>query len=88
MFDNKGRGSIWKNEKKLTDNHPDFTGTYTDEAGIEFWVSAWKRKPDAKEKAPALTFAMQLKQKPEATPNKAPQGQDNQDQEFDDDIPF
>ena len=60
-FDRTNRGSIWKNEKKTTDGHPDFTGSYTSESGIEFWVSAWKRKDGANPKAPALTFSMKPK---------------------------
>jgi len=61
-YDNSNRGSIWKNEKKQTESHPDFTGTYTDENGKEYWVSAWKRKPDAKPKAPALSFSLKAKE--------------------------
>ena len=45
-FDNTNRGAIWKNEKKETEKHPDFTGSL-DVNGVEFWVSAWKRKADA-----------------------------------------
>ena len=26
-YDDRNRGSIWKNEKKTTDKHPDFTGS-------------------------------------------------------------
>ena len=56
-FDNTNRGSIWKNERKETDKHPDFTGSINVE-GKEFWLSAWKRKPVAKENSPALTFGV------------------------------
>jgi len=59
-FDNTNRGSIWKNEKKETEKHPDFTGTANLD-GVEVWVSAWKRKPGASEKAPALSFAFTRK---------------------------
>lgn len=60
-YDNKNRGSIWKNERKETDTHPDFTGTYTDANGAEHWVSAWKRKEGAASNAPALTFSLKPK---------------------------
>jgi hypothetical protein len=59
-YDNTNRGSIWKNDKKETDNHPDFTGSLNVD-GTEYWVSAWKRKPDASEKAPALSFSVKPK---------------------------
>ena len=83
-YDNTNRGSIWKNEKKLTENHPDFTGSLNVD-GKEFWVSAWKRKPDAKEGSPALSFAVSEK---EQKPNQSSQNF-QQPQELDDsDIPF
>ena len=77
-FDNTNRGSIWKNDKKETEKHPDFTGSLNVD-GVEYWVSAWKRKPDANPKAPALSFSIKPK---EAAPAKTP--------DFDDalDIPF
>ena len=78
-YDNTNRGSIWKNAKKTTENHPDFTGSLNVD-GVEFWVSAWLRKPDANPKAPALSFS--VKQKEETQP-AAPMAK-----AFDDDIPF
>lgn len=88
-FDNKGRGSVWKNDRKTEDTHPDFTGTYTDDNGREFWVSAWKRNPDAAPKAPALTFSLKPKEqkftKPESGPQRArPSIKD----EMEDEIPW
>lgn len=84
-FDNRGRGSIWKNDRKEKDTHPDFTGSYMDLDGTEFWVSAWKRKEGAAAKAPALSFSMQRKNedaKPVSNGRKAPADDMN------DDIPF
>lgn len=60
MYDNTNRGSIWPNQKKETENHPDFTGSL-DVDGKEYWVSAWKRKPGAKENSPSLTFSIREK---------------------------
>ena len=69
MYDNKLRGSIWKNDKKEKETQPDFTGSYEDENGVEFWVSAWKSKADAKPNAPALSFSMKPKEeKPQTAP--------------------
>ena len=79
-YSNENRGSIWPNQKKETDNHPDFTGTLNVE-GVEFWVSAWKKKPDANPKAPSLTFTVKAKdEKPKQS----------EAQPFDDDldVPF
>jgi len=82
-YDNTNRGSIWKNEKKETEKHPDFTGSLNVE-GVEYWVSAWKRKPDASVKAPALSFSIKIKdaQKQQHIPAQTVAT------DFDDDIPF
>lgn len=80
-YDNTNRGSIWKNDRKEKDTHPDFTGTLNVN-GEEFWVSAWKRKPDANPKAPALSFSVKPKEEQKAAPPK------EQPADFDDDIPF
>ena len=77
-YDNTNRGQIWMNDKKTTPNHPDFTGSL-DVNGVEYWVSAWKRKPDANPKAPALSFSVKPK---EAQPEPKPEP------DFDDPIPF
>ncbi len=85
-YDNKNRGSIWKNEKKETDTHPDFTGTYVDAGGVEHWVSAWKRKEGAAPKAPALTFTLKLKEaKAQPAQGAAPR---KASEDLDDVIPF
>ena len=61
-YSNENRGSIWRNERKTSDTHPDFTGTLNVD-GVEYFVDAWKRKPDASEKAPALSFKVKRKDK-------------------------
>ena len=81
-YDNSNKGSIWKNEKKTTDKHPDFTGSLNVN-GVDFWVSAWKRKEGQSQKAPALSFA--IKPKEEETPQKRTGGTFSQ---LDEDIPF
>ena len=58
---NTNRGSIWMNDKKDTENHPDFKGSLNVN-GQEFWVSAWKRKEGANPKSPALSFSIQAKE--------------------------
>jgi len=80
-YDNTNRGSIWKNDKKETDRHPDFTGSLNVN-GVEFWVSAWKRKADASPKAPALSFSIKPKDESQSVTPDAPR------EDFDDSIPF
>jgi|SRR5687768_16938952 len=60
-YSNENRGSIWKNDKKETDKHPDFTGSLNVN-GVDYWVSAWKRKEGANPKAPALSFTVKPKE--------------------------
>lgn len=67
-YDNTNRGSIWKNDKKETDKHPDFTGSLN-VGGVEYWVSAWKRKEGASPKAPALSFQVKPKDEQKTAAN-------------------
>jgi hypothetical protein len=95
-YDNTNQGAIWKNEKKETATHPDFTGSLNVD-GVEYWVSAWKRGPAAKEKAPALKFSIKAKEERHAQGMQQAKEQVNRENvyvddkgDFDDlsDIPF
>jgi len=86
-YSNENRGSIWKNEKKETEKHPDFTGSL-DVDGVAYWVSAWKRKPDASEKAPALSFSVKRKDEAPQRERKAAPAAPPADDFADDEIPF
>ena len=44
QFDNRSRGVLFKNDRKSEDKHPDYTGTYTDADGREFFLDAWVRE--------------------------------------------
>ena len=59
-YDNTNRGAIWKNDKKETENHPDYTGSL-DVGGQEYWVSAWRKSSD-NPKAPVLSFSIKSKE--------------------------
>lgn len=82
MTDRDNTGAIWKNEKRATDRHPHFTGQALI-GGVEYWVSAWKREPDAKPNAPALRFSLMPKEQQKQESQKSTPPLD-----FDDDIPF
>ena len=84
-FDNTNRGAIWKNDKKETEKHPDFTGSLNVN-GVEYWVSAWKRKADASDKVPALSF--NIKPKEDKARQYEKEQKDNARDDFDDQIPF
>ena len=72
-FDKTNRGSIWKNDKKEKDTHPDFTGSLN-VGGVEYWVSAWKRKEGAAAKAPALSFSIKPKEEQSISQRAMPKG--------------
>jgi uncharacterized protein (DUF736 family) len=39
-YDNTNRGALFRNDKKVTENHPDYTGK-VNVAGKDLWLSAW-----------------------------------------------
>ena len=84
-YDNTNRGQIWRNENKERDTHPDFKGS-VDVEGVEYWVSAWKRKEGANPKAPALSFSIQKKEARQEPDTHADYG--NRDTDLDDSVPF
>lgn len=92
-YDNTNRGSIWRNEKREKDTHPDFTGSLNVN-GVEYWVSAWKRKEGAAAKAPALSFSVKPKEdQPQQSISqrampKGPAGHARINDDLDDSIPF
>ena len=45
-FSNVNRGSLFKNDKKLEDRHPDMNGTINID-GTEYWISGWKKTSKA-----------------------------------------
>ena len=74
-------GAIWKNDRREADTHPHFRGQATID-GVEYWVSAWKRDPDAKPNAPALKFSFRVKEQKRSSQASAPAD------DPDDDLPF
>ena len=84
-YDNTNRGAIWQNDRMREGKQdPQFTGSLNVD-GVEYWVSAWKRKPDAKQGSPSLSFSVNKKEANKA-PNPGNQAQPADD--FEDDIPF
>ena len=74
-------GALFKNNRKETDKHPDYTGNATID-GIEYWVSAWIKEPSGKSggKWMSLAFKPKVDSRKPVAPPKQPS--------IDDDIPF
>jgi uncharacterized protein (DUF736 family) len=45
-FDSTNRGSLFKNDKKTEEKHPDMSGTININ-GTEYWISGWKKQSKA-----------------------------------------
>lgn len=74
-------GSLFKNEKRETDKHPNMQGSALIN-GVEYWVSAWT-KEGAKGKWQSLAF------KPKERDEKpAPEPRRGRRDEDDSDVPF
>lgn len=43
QYDNRNSGTLFVNDRKATDRHPDYNGTFTGPDGVEYWVSAWTK---------------------------------------------
>lgn len=48
-------GSLFKNDRKESDRHPDYTGKVMVD-GRMYWLSAWVKRPDGK--APFFSLAL------------------------------
>lgn len=55
-----GQGSIFKNDKKTEDKHPDYKGSLMTPDGQECWVSVWVKRPEGKQ--PYFSLSIQAKE--------------------------
>lgn len=81
-YDNTNSGALFKNNKKQTEKHPDYTGTIN-VGGQEFWISSWIKESAKGVKYMSLSVSPKEEQKtaPPAKPEPAPVDDD-------DSIPF
>lgn len=71
-------GSLFKNDKKISDNSPQYTGTITID-GVDYWQSAW-----VKESKNGLKFFSQSFKRKDAPANQP----ETPKLIMDDDLPF
>lgn len=75
-------GSLFANDRKETENHPDYTGQALI-AGTDYWLSAWKKKSQGGKTY--LSFSFKAKQDGGDTRAAAPASAYDDDDES---IPF
>lgn len=81
MYDNTNTGALFKNSKKETEKHPDYTGTI-DVDGTEYRLAAWIRTSKAGTKYMSLAVSNQEQAA------KKPQKAQEASGAFSDDVPF
>jgi hypothetical protein len=84
QYDNSNRGVLFKNDRKETDNHPDYTGKI-DIDGTEYFLSAWI-KEGKKGKFMSLSRGKPVNEV--VAQAKPQQGYSQPASDFDDSIPF
>lgn len=84
-YDNTNSGALFKNDKKETDNHPDYRGSLNVD-GREFWVSSWIKTSKKGQKYMSLSVSA----KDENKTSRQEYSDKNQEPapDFDDGIPF
>ena len=80
-------GSIFKNDKKETDKHPDGKGSAMI-GGVHYWISSWTKQD--KNGNPYRSLSFQPKEQKAPLSNLAPKRQTGgiSDRAMDDEIPF
>ena len=80
-------GSLFKNERKESDSHPNMTGTALID-GVEYWVSAWT-KEGTKGHWQSLSFKRkEAKGTGGSQPERKPNEQKRPTDDLESDIPF
>ena len=77
-------GSLFKNDKKESDNHPDYNGSAMVN-GTEMWMSAWLKTSSNGKKFMSFSFKPKDQQAAKPVAKSAPK---QAEPDFDDDMPF
>lgn len=61
QYDNTNRGSLFKNDKKTEEKHPDLSGSVNIE-GVEYWISGWSKVSKGGQKFISLSVRQKQEQ--------------------------
>lgn len=81
-----GNGALFKNDRKESDNHPDYKGDCK-VGGVDYWISAWIKEG---KKGKFMSLALKPKEARDAAPTtRKPNDKDPRDlSDLDSDVPF
>ena len=60
-YDNNNRGSLFKNDKKTEERHPDLSGSINIE-GTDYWISGWSKVSKGGQKFISLSVRQKQEQ--------------------------
>jgi hypothetical protein len=82
-YDNTNRGTLYRNENKQEEKHPDYSGSIN-VGGKDYWLSGWVKesKKDGKK-----FFSLSVKQKEKQNPYAKPKQEKPMDDDLSD-VPF
>lgn len=81
QYDDTDRGALFKNDRKESDNHPDYKGQLN-VGGVEFWLSAWLKTSQSGTKF--MSLSVKAKEEAPTRQQKPAKGR----HQMDDDVPF
>lgn len=61
QFDPTNRGSLFKNDKKTEDKHPDLNGSINID-GVDYWISGWSKVSKGGQKFISLSVRQKQEQ--------------------------
>lgn len=82
-YDNSNRGTLFKNEKKSEEKHPDMNGSINVD-GKDYWISGWKKTS----KAGTAFLSLSVRAKEEQTRQVSKPTTKAKAEDFDSDLPW
>jgi len=79
QYDNTNRGSLFKNDKKTEEKHPDLSGSINIE-GTEYWISGWSKVSKGGQKFISLSVRQKQEQTRQSSqPTRSSKTEDDSD---------